>query len=354
MKKKITAYIAAATLILGLVACGQEARDAGIDTAGAKEAGKDETEGISDELVAKSEEEVDGELTIKVGDQASYFVWKIGDAKGFFDEEFFEDNINVEVTLLGGGPAILEALTANELQFGIAAVDPLITSASGGAKLTSVLNVAKFVKNIAIYARNDAGIETVEDLKGHKAGVLFGTSRYNTLLLALNQAGLSLDDVEVLNLSNADTATALLTGEIDAAILGNTISQELSEQVHIISYADDVRDNYNIIVANTAFTESHPYTTARLLRAIQKTIGWVKENKEEAVQIVADITETDYDIIELTYDTTDFGPDFDVEELKLGYQDIIDILYEYDLIENTINADSIIDDQYARLAGIIE
>lgn len=366
MKKKLLSIVLVTALAISFVACGQskEAEKNGresqisaseTETAEKEKNDNEQTSSSEDELVAKSQAEFDSDVVIKVGDnEPGYFIWKVADEKGFLDEEFSEDNISVEVETFSGGPAVMEALAANEIQYGLAAVDPLINAASNGADVTSIVSTGSSVKGIAVFARKEAGINSLEDLKGHTIAVLFGTSRYNTLLLGLQSVGLTPDDVEILNLSNADTVTALQSGQADAAVLSVGQPSELLEATNVVAYADDIRDNYNIIIANNEFAKEHPYTTARLLRALQKTNEWVAQNKEETIQIYVDRTGAEASAAELSYDTKEFETSFDAEELKEGYQSIIDLTLKYDIINNEIKAEDIIDDQYAKLAGIAD
>lgn len=316
------------------------------------------TQEANDELITKSQEELKGENTvIKLGDQQTdYFVFKVAEEKGFFEEEFAKDNISVERVTFSGGPAVLEALTAGEIQFGVTAVDPLINSASNGVggDLSAVVSLGESVKNISIVAQKELGISSIEELKGHTIAVGIGTSRYNTLIAGLVQVGLTPNDVEILNLSNPDIITALQSQEADAAVISSANRASVEDIVDVIAYADDIRDNYNIVIANNSWATAHPYTTARILRVLKKTSDWIKENREETIQIFVDIVGAQKDIGALAYDTETFEVDFAEEVLKKGFQSIIDLAFEYDIIANKITADDILDGRYAELAGLVK
>ncbi|MCR5734037.1 MAG: ABC transporter substrate-binding protein [Lachnospiraceae bacterium] len=307
----------------------------------------------ADELVAGSEAEFDKEFVIKVGDnEPGYFIWKVADKQGFFAEEFADSKISVEVERFSGGPAIMEALTAGEIQFGVAAVDPLINAVSAGSELTTVLSIGSSVKGSAIYARKEAGINSLEDLKGHTIAVLFGTSRYNTLLLGLQKAGLTPEDVEIMNLSNADTLTAIQSGQVDAAVLTAGIPAELEEETNVVAYDDEIRDTFHIIIGDKKFANEHPYTTARLVRALVKTNEWIQANKEDSIRIYSETAEVEEDIAERYYVVRENVSSFPTAELKEGYQKIIDTVVKYEIVENPVNADDILDPKYAELAGL--
>lgn len=362
MKKRIGSVLLAGIIALLAVGCGKanaadnkdEAAVSQTVEAATEKASKQEVADANvDELVSKSEAEFDSDFVIKVGDnEPGYYVWKVAEAQGFFEEEFAGGKISVEVEHISGGPAVLEAMAGGEVQFGVAAVDPLINAVSGGADLTTILSIGSAKKGCAIVVRNEANVNSLEELKGHTIAVLFGTSRYNTFLLALKKAGLSPDDVEIMNLSNADTLTAIQSGQVDAAVLTAGISSDIEAVTHVLAYDDEIRDTYHIIIADNKFAKEHPYTTARIVRALVKTNEWIKENKEEAVQIYVNATDVEEKVAEQYYDVRDNVASLPVNDLKAGFQNIIDTVVEYGILETDITSDDILDSTYAELAGL--
>lgn len=118
MKKRLLGLLLALSLGIMATACGSGEAAAENDTGNERkeEQKEEQTADVSteeDELKAASQAEIDGNLTITLGDQrADIFLWKVAQAKGFFDEEFTEDNISVEVQTFASGPAIFEAVAA--------------------------------------------------------------------------------------------------------------------------------------------------------------------------------------------------------------------------------------------------
>lgn len=70
--------------------------------------------------------------------------------------------------------------------------------------------------NEALVVQPDSGIESIEDLKGGVVAVPFGTTTHFDLLKALEQAGMSPQDVKILDMSPQTMAAAFGRGDIDA------------------------------------------------------------------------------------------------------------------------------------------
>lgn len=363
MKKKIISMILAITMIGMLTACGASENTSSDNNETVVETEADTNEQDSansgaetdseDPLKTASEAEIDGELVINVGDHANdEFLWKVAKAKGFFEEEFTEDNISVNVETFPGGPGIFEAMMGGSLQFGIASTDPLINYASAGADIKIVSQIEVGNKLMLIAVQKDSGIKSLEDLKGHSVAVSVGTFRHNFLITALKSVGLTGDDIQILNLTNKDIITAMQAGEADAAVLSANNYVSLQDTADVLVYADDYKTNYHVLAVDNAFGKKYPNTTARVIRLVKRTIDWISENKEESVQIYMDATGVERESAEIGYDTLLYGVTLDEEGIISDMSATIAFNLENGTISNEVDAASLIDSSYIKLAGI--
>lgn len=344
----------------GLAACSsgtKETQEASKESGAGSETAAQSTENgeAADELKAASEAEIDGELTISVGDHSSdEFVWKVALAKGFIDEEFDEDNITFNVETFSGGPTIYEALAGGSLQFGIGSTDPVINSVSNGMDIKIISELEVGDKNMLIAVAKDSGITSLEDLQGKKIACSVGTFRHNFLLTALKTVNLTADDIELLNLQTSDIITALQAGEAEAGVLSANNYASVSDISDVLVYSDDYKTNYHVVGVDNAFAQKYPYTTARVIRLTKTAIDWIKENREESIQIFIDATGVDQEAAEIAYDTLDFGVRLDTEGIISDTSATIQFALDNDIIVNEIDAADLLDDTYIKLAGIEE
>ncbi len=308
---------------------------------------------VEDALKAASEAEIDGDLQILIGDhQTDQYIWKIAAAKGFFDEEFDEDNISVEIQTFSGGPQVFEAVTAGGVQFGIGGLDPLINYSSSGADISCIAEFAINDHSYPFVVRNDLGIESVADLKGHSVAVTIGSYRHNAFLNALQQNGLTEDDVEIFNLSNADIVTAILAGEADAGVISLANYEKVKDVAEIIDYAEEYKTSHNIIVVDNEFAQKYPYTTARVLRVAKRSIDWLLDNREEAMEIFAEaVGLPEVEDAASYYDTMNFGLTLDAESIKADLKSTIEFDLENGILTEDLDVEPMVDDTYYKLAG---
>lgn len=371
MKKKLLCILLAAAMVAGLTACGsastekqvsaeEEKDEAAEDDSKESEQTSEEPAGSGDsddvdELKAASEAEIEGELTISVGDHASdEFVWKVAQAKGFIEEEFDEDNITFNVETFSGGPTIYEALAGGSLQFGIGSTDPIINYVSNGIDIKIISELEIGDKNMLIAVAKDSGISTLEDLAGKKVACSVGTFRHNFLLTALKTVNLTADDFELLNLQTNDIITALQAGEADAGVLSANNYAKVSDIADVLAYSDEYKTNYHVLGVDNEFAKKYPYTTARVIRLTKTAIDWVKENREEAIQIFIDATGVDEAAATIAYDTLAFGVELDTEGIISDTSATIQFSLDNGIITNEFDAADLLDDTYIKLAGIEE
>jgi taurine transport system substrate-binding protein len=126
---------------------------------------------------------------------------------------------NIKWTKFDSGADVNTAFIAKELDFGALGSSPVARGLSAplniGYKVAFVLDVAG--DNEALVVRNDAGVNTIADLKGKRIGTPFASTAHYSLLAALNQNGLSANDVQLVDLQPQAILAAWDRGDIDAA-----------------------------------------------------------------------------------------------------------------------------------------
>jgi sulfonate transport system substrate-binding protein len=154
------------------------------------------------------------------------------------------------------------------------------------------------IKTVYIYSKPewtalvvpaDSPLASVADLKGKKVAATKGTDPYFFLLQALNEAGLSGADVEVINLQHADGRTALERGEVDAwAGLDPMMAASELDAGSKLIYRNIDFNTYGFLNANEEFITQYPELTATVLQSYERARKWILENPDDAAQILAE------------------------------------------------------------------
>ncbi|MEO0396019.1 MAG: NrtA/SsuA/CpmA family ABC transporter substrate-binding protein [Cyanobacteria bacterium P01_A01_bin.137] len=145
-----------------------------------------------------------------------------------YNEGYFEEvGLDVEMSPYSSGGAMVPALAAGEVDITWFFPFPSLTAFATGIDIEVVLlDHAPLTAERLIAGESAADVPS---LKGKKVGVTIGTSGHHSLLAALDQAGLSQDDINMVNLKPSEMAAAFSAKQIDAAWTWEPAAGKLNE-----------------------------------------------------------------------------------------------------------------------------
>lgn len=207
------------------------------------------------------------------------------------DAGFFKKNgLDVTILFISGGPTVIKAMIAGDVQFGIIAGPAAITANLAGAD-TAV--IASFVNTMEHVIFALPGIAKPADLKGKK----FAVNRYGSAddfggRFALKRWGLEPDrDVAMLQLGGQPARySALQAKAVDATLLQPplTITARKSGYVELASLADLGLDYLGTCLLTTrSYSRSQPDTVRRFVKAVVEGIHFYKTNKQASLRSIA-------------------------------------------------------------------
>ena len=213
-------------------------------------------------------------------------------------EDYFTDTMGdgVEVKKFDAGRDINTALMSGSADFGNFGIVPTAVGLTSGNDF-KVIYIECLIRNSeALVVREGSGIESIEDLAGQKVAVTMASSGHYGLMCGLEDAGMSVDDVTLVDMDPASTYAAWERGDIDAAYTWNpTLLRMASNGGKVIVTAGDLAEKghqtINFHVVRTAFAEEHPETVAAYVKALGMGIALYNEDEEKALGIMAEYLE---------------------------------------------------------------
>jgi NitT/TauT family transport system substrate-binding protein len=163
-------------------------------------------------------------LRIAYSDWPGWVAWEVAIQKGWFEEE----GVDVEFIWFEYAPS-MEAFAAGRVDaVSMTNGDAMVTGANGKASTAVVINDYSNGNDMVI---GRPGLASVADLKGKKIGVELNFVDHLLLLKALELAGMSESDVELVNMPTNDTPQALAAGGVDAIAAWNPVAAQTLSQV---------------------------------------------------------------------------------------------------------------------------
>lgn len=234
---------------------------------------------------------------------------------GSLAKEFEKDGIKVEfIAFTNGGSEATTALATGAVEFIYTGNNPALRVAAAGADVKAI-GLSSFVKEngSAIIVKTDSPIKSLADLKGKKVAYLTGTVRHSTFAKALKSAGLSLNDVESLNLAFDASGPALVRGDVDAVVESGDVAAKLVDtgEARVILDASSHPEWSApfLISANGEFVKKYPDLVKRLLKVDIETARWADAHPEDTIKIFVDETKSSEKSVRKTYKDNVFYQD---------------------------------------------
>ncbi|WP_108661800.1 ABC transporter substrate-binding protein [Acuticoccus kandeliae] len=213
------------------------------------------------------------------------------------DSGFYKDaGINLDIRS-GNGSSSAHRLVANgDSDFAYGSCGALVTLASQGAPIVSVA-VIDAMGTEAIIVRPDAGVKEIADLKG-KTILTTANAGVNTFFpIVLKNAGLSADDVHIVNVPDGALVSSYLQGAGGAVgMLGGLDDKPAEIKANggdtpvTFPYSDfGVNQVGYCISTNTATLAENPDLVKRFVEATVKSYKAAEADPDAAVAAMADI-----------------------------------------------------------------
>ncbi len=257
--------------------------------------------------------------------------------KGSLEKRLADRGISVEWSEFTSGPPLLEALGAGALDFGATGdVPPLFAQAANG-NLLYVGQYSGSPEGSAILVRKDSPIQTLADLKGKKFAFKRGSSAHNVAVKALRKGGLTVDDVQALDLAPPDASAAFKTGAIDAWSIWDPYLAiaEADPDTRILTTARGLVDSYSYFLGNGDFAKDNAQVVVDVLDELAKVGTAAQANLDDTVAALSETTGVPADITRVTLTRPDFnlGGVSTVSDAAIAYQqELADSFYDLGIV----------------------
>lgn len=248
----------------------------------------------------------------------------VGVGRGTFQEAI--GGTTLETKTFNAGPALIEALFANEIDIAYIGPNPAINGyvKSDSAALRIIAGATS--GGAMLVVRPDAGIAGVADLSGKKlATPQLGNTQDVALRHYLQQNGLETADkggtVTIVPTQNPDILTLFTQGQIDGAWVPEPWAARLILEANGTILVDerdlwpDAKFVTTHVIVSTTFLANHPGLVKAFLRAHIATVDSINAEPEASKQLVnaeierittrglpAEVLDTAWQTVEFTYD----------------------------------------------------
>lgn len=222
---------------------------------------------------------------IRIGYQVIPNAELLAKAEGLVEESL--PNTKVSWIQYSSGGDVNQAMAAGDIDMGLVGSVPVSTGIA-----TELPYQVYFIHDIiganeALAVRTDSGIVRLEDIKGKKIAVPFGSTTHFSLLSTLKENGIQPSELDIINMTPEAISSAWSKNEIDGSFVWQPTLGTLLENKGIVLTSAKQLAEEGIITADLAvvhkeFVRQYPDALVKYVSALDAAVELYRSNPEAA------------------------------------------------------------------------
>lgn len=232
-------------------------------------------------------------VDVVIGNNFGHLPMFVGVEKGLFRKH----GLDVRLKVVNTGTDMVGAMQRREVQIGDMSVTTFLKARHAGDPfrvIGIIMNDAtrdNADEPLAIVARKDSGVRTVEDLKGKRVALAKGQTSDEYLKIVLGRRGLKYEDVAIENIMAPPAlAPALKDGKVDAVVSWEPYNTAVLEQVpesYVVVRGGGHLSYVMVATAHEPTIQGNPQLLRAFVAGLAAASQYTRRNREEAVEIFA-------------------------------------------------------------------
>jgi ABC-type nitrate/sulfonate/bicarbonate transport system substrate-binding protein len=199
---------------------------------------------------------------------------------------FKKYGLDTEITVFASGSVATEAFLAGKGSVVVSGDMPALKLWTKG--LVGICPQASYTDLSIVVAKKE--LTKADQIKRKKLGVLMGSTSEYFAGLFLKSGGLTMNDVDVINLQPAEMVTGLASGDIDGFVIWQPFGWRAVEAIkdaHVVTTAAPFFHEYQAVTSTKEYAGSHNGELVAFIKGLREAGMWTKANVDEASKMVA-------------------------------------------------------------------
>ena len=267
-------------------------------------------------------------VNIAIQPSAAFVPLYYAKESGWIEDALSEYGVEVVWNEFESGPPMNESLASGSSDIGVVGDVPIVSAVAAGQDNVLIALTCDAPLSYNLLVSPDSDIESVADLKGKKVATVVGSTAHNLVNKLLGTADLTMQDIELINISAGDVETVLVNGEVDAAAIWEPTVTRLVDKgtAKIIATGEDCGLlGVNGMVARKEFVDENALISRIVAEQFQKGIEALEDPDEEVYAKVAEDLTLDPEQLEAVSQKFAYKVEVEDEDIA-GLNDTIEFL----------------------------
>ncbi|MBR3881078.1 MAG: NrtA/SsuA/CpmA family ABC transporter substrate-binding protein [Mailhella sp.] len=214
-------------------------------------------------------------------------------------------------------------------------------AAAEGNPIKVVAGVSRPLDVFAVVAAK-GGVTDIKSLKGKTVAGPKGTVLHQILVAALAKNGMSIRDVNFIQMDLGKAFAALQTGQVDAALL-SAAGLIKAEQAGctVLTTAKGLVTPKLGVAASDSFIKNHPDQLAAVIKAHNDAWAWIEANHDKAIELGAKEQKISLDDARKMFEWSYFTQTFDQSDLTSMNEDL-EFMLANNMMRNRVDSKDIV------------
>ena len=258
-------------------------------------------------------------------------------------------NFTLELVKFTSWPELTEALNSGKIDGAMTMLELALASAERGMPGEILTLSHRNGDNITVSKE----INSITELKGKNVAIPHRMSGHNILLYqALKDNGMTLEDVEWIEMPPPDMPAALARGDIK----GYVVAEPFGAKAILDGYGKELLKAQEIIpnwiccglVINPQFKNKNSQVVQEFVTSLVEAGNYITKNQAKATAIAQDYMKIDAKVWEKSFE---WGISFaDLHPKKEEVEKLQNYLLELKLMKKAVNIDSLVDESFVKAA----
>lgn len=229
-------------------------------------------------------------VNIAIQPSAAFVPLFIAKEKGWIEEDLKAEGVTVNWNNFESGPPMNESLAAGSSDLGVIGDVPIVSAIAAGQKNELVAITCEGPASYAVLAGKQNQLSNPADFKGKTIATVVGSTGHNLTQKFLQAGNLSIQDVNLVNISAGDAETVLANGEADAVAIWEPNVTRLAENGtgRIISDGTKVGLlGVNGLVARAEYAKANPKVVSIIIKNYARGVKELANLDSETLNKVA-------------------------------------------------------------------
>lgn len=237
----------------------------------------------SGKVEPSSNEEGLTKVTLGMVPWPAFELFYLAEEKGIFEK----NGLDVDIQEFSSTTDNSSAFVGGQLDFCTYASSESIAPFAEGADFKIILLADKSNGCEGLVATSE--IKTVEDLKGKTVATQYCSVDHLLLLTLLQENGMTIDDINMVDMSIETAGNTFIAGQCDAACIWDPYFSQAKENGGNVLYstADNPDIISDVLAASGDMVNNQPEVVEAMVKSYYEAVAYWKENTEEATEFMA-------------------------------------------------------------------